>query len=799
MPSTGSLRLTTALLLMLIPTTAFAQVRRGVVVDQTGLPLPGVRLDVHRENRVQQTTMTQGDGTFELTGTQPDDIVEAVLEGFETARVPLAQTERITLLLSHTSEVTEVTASVLTSSGAAMERLGSTMTASLAQRLPTSRPRILQSLPLLPGVVRGADGQLRIGGTRPHESSLWLDGFDMTEPVSRTTAIDLPNESVKGMAVLRDPIAATFNGVLGSLASIETLPGGDKFRAGVQGFIPRPRLSRLGLGIIEGFFPRAYAGGPIGPLRYFSSAELNFERVPVPGVTSTSGRPDIAVTTVSSFARFDFDAAGRQHLTFEGMFVPSRTQLSGLSPLLSVEAAPNVGTRDAFIGFVDHIVVGPNDLLTMRFGALQHRTELAASGTGDAILSPTGWSQNSFAAVNHSGTRRSMTFTWDHAGVKARGTHTLSAIGNFQYRTMTADISELPIQILDDARRLARRVEFGLPVQIHAADRTGGVGVRDQWDVNSRLHVDLNLRLDRQAETVASPRAGVSYALDDDGRTILKASVGRFVGSAPLGVNGFGQFPATIQSTFDPATGVQQHRARFQPVLAALDLPRADGIAFDVEHRVSPSLELQASVRQRLGSHLPTVAVPLDGGEMPLVSNGTTTYRELQISVRQRWRPDAEAFVSYVRAASSGDINDFGTMYRSLTTALVQPGSVGPTVGDVPHRLRGWGTVGLPRSVVVSPAVEWRTGFPYSIVDVNRDYVGPSNSARFPNYFSLDITAFKTFDFRRRKLDLGLQLFNVTGHFNPRDVIPVQGSARFREFTNAFGVTLGGYMQVRWQ
>ena len=146
---------------------------------------------------------------------------------------------RIVLEVAHATESTTVVASVLTSSGAAMETLGSRMTAQLASRLPEPRPRILQSLPLLPSVVRGTDGLLRIGGTRPHESSLWIDGFDVTDPVTLTSAIDLPNESVKGMAVLREPTAATFSGALGSLASIETCPAATSsrpvFRASSRG------------------------------------------------------------------------------------------------------------------------------------------------------------------------------------------------------------------------------------------------------------------------------------------------------------------------------------------------------------------------------------------------------------------------------------------------------------------------------------------------------------------------------------------------------------------------------------
>src|SRR6185436_2831175 len=156
--------------------------------------------------------------TFELPAGEPGDTVEATLEGFEVVRVARNAADRITLRIAAASDVVQVVASALTSSGSSMEHLGSTMSASVAQKLPAPRPRILQSLPLLPAVIRGRDGMLRIGGTRPHESALWIDGFNVTDPVTGTTTLDLPNESVKGMAVVREPISATFSNVLGSMA-----------------------------------------------------------------------------------------------------------------------------------------------------------------------------------------------------------------------------------------------------------------------------------------------------------------------------------------------------------------------------------------------------------------------------------------------------------------------------------------------------------------------------------------------------------------------------------------------------
>ncbi len=294
------------------------------------------------------------------------------------------------MVVGRTTEVTEVVASALTSSGAAMERLGSTMSAPLAQRLPTPRPHILQALPLLPSVVRGRDGQLRIGGTRPHESSLWIDGFDVTDPVTGTTAIDLPDESVKGMAVLRDPISATFSGVLGSLASIETATGGETFKAGVQGFIPRPRLSGLGLGRIEAFFPRAYASGRAGRVHYFASAEFNFERVPVPGVTGQSGSPNTGATGVTSFARADIQISPRHTVTVEGLFAPVHTSNADLSPLRGPETTPQIDSQDFFAGVVDRLVLGPSDLLTIRVGVLDHQTTIETAGIGRGAVDADG-------------------------------------------------------------------------------------------------------------------------------------------------------------------------------------------------------------------------------------------------------------------------------------------------------------------------------------------------------------------------------------------------------------------------
>jgi hypothetical protein len=457
--------------------------------------------------------------------------------------------------------------------------------------------------------------------------------------------------------------------------------------------------------------------------------------------------------------------------------------------------------QDSFVGITDRLVLTARDVLIVRIGLANHLTRLAAHGSGDAVLTPEGWQQNWFSRIDVSGSREMVSINWERAGLSAAGTHLLSIDARLHHRSMQGTVADQTIRITDSAGRLARLVEFGPAGDLVTAETYEGTGVRDLWDPGKRLQIDAGVRLDGGASAsrvVPGPRLGVRYFLDDAGRTTIRGSIGRFVGRLPLGARVFDRFPDRTDTTFDLATGSAVDSRSYHMSQAPLPLPRADAVALELEHRFSATLEVQAAVRQRLGSRLATVHLPGRSGAVLLSGTGESRYRELQVSARKTWSNESQVFVSYVHSSSLGDVNDFGSLFTNLDAPLLEPGGLAPIRADVPHRLRGWSTFSLPRRAVVSPSVEWRTGFPYSPVDLFQHYAGPANSQRFPRYFSTDVTAFKTFDLFARKADLGLQFFNVTGHFNPRDVIYVVDSLRYRQFSSSFGVTLAGYMQIRW-
>src|SRR5262249_28536132 len=157
-------------------------------------------------------------------------------------------------------------------------------------------------------------------------------------------------------------------------------------------------------------------------------------------------------------------------------------------------------------------------------------------------------------------------------------------------------------------------------------------------------------------------------------------------------------------------------------------------------------------------------------------SDGAGSYRELQVSVRRTWDNDQQVFVSYVRAASMGELNDFASIFQAMDTPLLQPAGRARTSNDAPHRVLSWATFNLPRRVVVSPVAEWRSGFPYSPLNVRQLYDGAPNGRTFPQFMAVDAVVYKTVTWKRRNADVGVQLFNLTSHGNPRDVYPVTTS-----------------------
>jgi carboxypeptidase family protein len=797
-----------AVLAVVVPARAAAagdQTGHGVVVDQTGLPLPGATVQLLRGAEVVTTISTAGDGTFAIDPALNGDTIVVSLDGFETARVERASGSKVVLSIGRAAETTTVVALAPTLAPASptTSLLGSTLTASTVSRMPSSRLKARESLPLLPSVVRGPDGLMNLGGARAHETPVLLDGFNVTDPATGNSSLNLPFEAVRGVDALRDPMSVVYGDNLGGIVQMSSRVGGDTFAMGLQGFVPRPRFASPGFGRLEGIFPRFHASGPTasGKGHYIAAVEYDYERIPVPDVTQGRG-PDIIEQSAIVFGRIDLQASPRNEITLEGFAFPGATDSSGLSPRREDEATADLSSRDLFGGVTDRFVVDTSTILTVQVGALMHDAEMAPHGTGISRLSPAGWRGNWFSALTRQASRVAAIVTWERATTIWSKGHDITLGGRFTSRRLSGRVSNTPINVEDTRGRLVRSVTFGPATDFTVRDYPMALLARDVVHVNDRVQVDAGARLDHRGRHRRAPqvsgRLGVRYALDPAGLTVLKGGYGSFVGNMPLGAEAFGDYPTRVDRDIDPETGAVIGEKTLEPMVEQLRQPRAVAATIGLERQLLPRLDAQVSFTDRRASRLPTLDVPATSGLLTVRGDGESHYQELQISARRTFEHDQQIFVSYVRSVSNGELNDFAALTQGFDVPLVQPGGMARLAADAPNRVLAWGTFNLPKRVVVSPVVEWHDGFPYSPVDTRYVYFGPPNSHRYPDFFSTDLVVYKTFTAKGRNADVGFQLFNATNYFNPRDAYPVVGDPRFGTFTNSVGPILRGYMLLKW-
>lgn len=784
-----------------VAASAHGQAIRGVVVDQTGLPLPGATVQLLDGKAVVDTWITEADGSFAIGVTLKGSTVEVSLSGFETTRVERVDATRIILAIGRASTTTEVIADAVEQVSPTAPLIGRALPATLLSRVPPAHWRTTEALPLLPSVVRGPDGLL-VGGARAHETPLFIDGFDVSDPATGASSISLPFETTRNIEVMRDPTAITYGGLIGSLVQLDTRTGADKRMIGVQGFVPRPRFTNPGFGRLEGIFPRTYWGDQTanGRLRHFVAAEYNYERIPVPGVTQGKG-PDIVEESGSVFARVDFQATPRTEITVESFIFPSNTDRSGLSPRRETAATAVVHGKDSFAGVTSRHVFGARSVLSLRVGVLSHDGRLTPDSSGPATLSPAGWRDNWFATVRRNAVRYTVSALWERSLGSGLHSHDLSVQTSLNVRRMNGSVSESDVVVEDALGRAVRGVSFGRDASLASHDRPASVSVRDVWRTSPHLQFDGGIRVDHDSHyggATPSMRGGVRWALGEENATVLKLGAGRFVGNVPLIAAAFGGYPTRIDRDLDPLTGRPTAERFFAPTVGTLEMPRAKAFTGQLEHRVRPGFDTQFGVTVRRSDRIATLDVSSTGGPLTVASTGRNTYREFQFSARKLLPADQQVFVSYVNASAKGELNDFSALFQGFDAPLLQPGGRARLATDARHRWLTWGTFNAPLKFVVSPVFEVRSGFRYSALTDRQTYAAAPNGEAYPVFMSLDLIISRPIERFGHAADFGIQLFNATNHQNPRDVYPVVGAPGYGTFTNSVGTILRGFMLIKW-
>jgi outer membrane receptor protein involved in Fe transport len=771
----------------------------GVVVNLSG--------ELLRDKKLQ--TVTDSEGEFDFNGLVAGDYTVAVeFTGFKKYEqklsvqieatvehnirlqpVPLTETVTVTEDRTDPNKTESTTPSVITTQA--------------LRDAPLIDQKFQDALPLLPGVVRGPDGNLNIKGTRPSQSGILVSSLNVTDPVTGTPAIELPLEAVDTVQVHSNPYSSEYGRFTGAVTTIETRSGSNDWRYLVTGTLPRPRWRDGKIFGIGAATPRIAVGGPIkkDKLFFFQSVEYRFVRNNVPSLEALNEQQrDIKRESFDSFSRVDYVINPNNRLTGSFSLFPQKFDYFNLNTFNPSDTTANFHQRGWFLALNEQATFRSGALLQSSFSAKQFDGDIFGNGGAPYQITPErnfgGW----FDRQHRESRRYELLEVYNFGPQSWRGSHAFKTGVNFSHTSFTGADHSNPVTIRRANGTRYQLIEFTGAGVLDRRQNEFSVFLQDKWILNNRLVLDLGLRYDRDQigkQNNFAPRLGFVLAPTSSDRTIIRGGVGLFYDKIPLNVGSFEQYQSLVVTTFanNGVTIVDGPRLFQNTSPDELNNPYSLAWNLQVDHQLNQRLLLRLGYEER-STRRDFVLEPVaneaitNEGLLLLQNSGRSRYRELQAVARFRFQENRNIYLSYVRSQSRGNLNDFNTYFGNQKHPVIRPDEYAKQPYDVPHRVLFWGDFGLPFNIVATPVLDWRSGFPFSLLNEQQDFVGPRNEGgRFPQLLTLDLLVTKglAIPFRGKKYRgrAGMTIFNITNHWNPRDVQNNLDSRQFGTFFNS--------------
>lgn len=793
-----------------------AQSPAGVVSGSVALPapdgqpvvVPGVTVTLTCGGAEPRTEVSNEQGQFRFANVPARSCsVLAELQGFRSAvkLIALKPGETANLALRLDLEALHEDVSVTASAesvddsspiAAQVERINS----GVMQTAPVASERFQDALPLIPGVVRGPDGLLNISGTRGNQSALIFNSANGTDPVTGEEAVDVPIDAVSAVRVRGSAFAPEFGLSAGAVTIVETQQAGAAWHVTVNNLLPRIRRRGGRVKGVESFTPRFTISGPIvkNKVSLLSSMQYEVSQTRVfdlPPLESDTKRESFA-----SFSRVDWTVRPTNHLTGSAMVSPRKTTYAGLNVFNPQGVTPNIENDNFLGGATDQIVVGSRGVLETRVSVKQFDSTIYPSrGRAPMVLAPDVNSGSYFNDQDR--TSRRVEWLSTYAFTPWGPMHLVKIGAGVTRETFDGVSTSRPVDIVRQDGTLSQEISFvGDGVLGRARTALQGYA-QDAWTVSSRLGVQYGARYDYDSFTGdlnLAPRVSFTAVGSADGRTIVRGGVGMFYDPVKLNVASFDQMQERAITRFDARglTPIGPATIIGNVIAGDIRTPRSVNWNLELDREWIKNLFFRIGYTQRdIRSESVIDPGPTAGGRSVLLlrTDGRSKYREGQLTARYRVRSTDQIVGSYTRSSAFGNLNDFNTFFGNIENPVINPDARGPLPWDAPNRYLFWSNVSLPYGFTVFPLLDVRTGFPLSNVDRDRIYVGARNQAgRYPTFLSLDMQVTKRLRVFAHDATVGLKVFNITDHFNPRDYQGNLASAGFGAFANSVSRTLRG-------
>jgi hypothetical protein len=774
----------------------------GIVLDENDVPVGTAHIKLQPTGKgVAYSAETDGAGRFTLGNLLPGNYQAEVRKPgfFLLSGKPLtlhSGPNEVAFNLNHAQELHEQVqvAAPANQIDTQDTTQRSTLTARDIRDIPVPSTHVLQqSLVALPEIVRDNLENLHVAGARSADTQYLLDGFEIGDPANGTLSSRFNIDATRAVEVQTGRVGAAFAHSGANILSLETPEGDDRWRFGTTDPIPGINIQESAH--LGNWYPRFTVSGPIERGRFWFSDSISLQHTFAVVKQQPAGANTSEEWAGDNLLRLQYNVTPRHIL--HGSFLYNRAQDTnlGLDALNPQSTTLSANQRRAFVSLKDQVWLH-DTLFELGVAADGGVLDFTPQGGQPYVLLVSGTSGNFFERLHTRGRRLQAMGDVIAASRHWHGTHQLAVGFNVAGLLYSQSAERGVIQALRADGTLVRQSTFdGLAAPKLSNTQAGGYA-QDTWSLSKRLIFQAGLRTDWDRFTqsaMAEARLSANMLPFADDRS--KISLGWGIYNAPLNLSLIAQAADQRQlDTFYDATGalptLPPVASQFVLPAGGLQQPRFTISSAGWQQKIRRDTLLGVELLARNGYHQfayvdQQPAQP--GGIFLLQDHRKDRYRAAILSVRHVFSEATEVYAAYTRSRARSD----EVLNPALGSIFYAAQQSGPLAWDAPNRMLTWGwTPTHIWGVQLSYFLEYRTGYPYSEVNLQQQLVGAPNSLRFPAYASLNLGLEKKFGFHGYLWAARIEAVNILGRQNPDTVVSNIDAPNFGSFSGGQGRAL---------